>query len=239
MKEFISTGGVFEDGYQRSTVPTSTNMTKNEFFEKNGYLPLRGLIIDPENLFCPPPLDEDGNRLRGQMNFIRKDKVEMITEGTQVPGSLARYNVPYYKQLHYLVRKEVEQELGIDLLPTYFYDRFYYVGQQLYRHRDRPACEISVTLQISTNSDKPWPIWFERPDGSESYVLMNNGDAAVYKGCEREHWRDPLESKYGKWENRWRTFRGKEDDTYHHQIFLHYVNAQGPFVHHTNDSCNR
>ena len=46
------------------------------------------------------------------------------------------------------------------------------------------------------------PIWFERPDGSESYVLMKNGDAAVYKGCEREHWCDPLESKYGKWKNK-------------------------------------
>jgi hypothetical protein len=134
-----------------------------------------------------------------------------------------------------LVRKEVEKRLGIDLLPTYFYDRFYYVGQQLKRHSDRPACEVSVTLQISTNSENPWPIWFERPDGSESYVVMKNGDAAVYKGCEREHWRDALESKYGKWENKWRTFRKKEDDTYHHQIFLHYVNAQGPFVHHAND----
>jgi len=26
-----------------------------------------------------------------------------------------------------------------------------------------------------------------------------------------------------------------EDDTYHHQIFLHYVNSQGPFVHFAND----
>ena len=234
-KKYVSTGGVYEDGYQKCNFPTTTNMTKNEFFEKNGYLPIPGLIRDPENLFCPPPLDEKGERLTGQLNYIRKDKVIHAGQEQQVRGSLSRYNVPTYKQLHYLVRKSVEKHLGIDLLPTYYFDRFYYVGQKLKRHSDRQACEVSVTLQISTNSNNPWPIWFERPDGSESYVLMNNGDAVIYKGCERDHWRDPLESKYGKVENLWRTFRKKEDDTYHHQIFLHYVNSQGPFVHFSND----
>jgi hypothetical protein len=210
-------------------------MSKNKSFEENGYILVPGLIADPENLYCPPPINDNGTRLTGQLKYHRKDKIEYVPEETQVPGSLARYNVFEYKQLHYVVRKAVENILGIDLFPTYFYDRFYYVGQQLNRHSDRPACEVSVTLQISTNSEKPWPIWFERPDGSESYVLMKNGDAAIYKGCEREHWRDPLESKYSKWENKWRTFRKEEDDTYHHQIFLHYVNAQGPFVQHAYD----
>ena len=235
MKEFKSSGGVYPPDYKRESLPTTTNMTKNEFFEKNGYLPVKKLIIDPENIFCPPPVDQHGKRVTGQLTYWRKDKVQYIPEEKQVNGSLARYNITVYKPLHFLIQKEVEKKLGIDLLPTYFYDRFYYVDQQLFRHSDRFACEISVTLQISTNSDKPWPIWFERPDGSETYSLMENGDAVIYKGCEREHWRDPLESRYGKWRNMWRKFRGKEDDTYHHQIFFHYVNAQGPFVHHAND----
>ena len=54
MKEFKSTGGVYEKDYVGCARPTSTDMTKNEFFEKNGYLPLPGLIADPENLFCSP-----------------------------------------------------------------------------------------------------------------------------------------------------------------------------------------
>jgi len=211
------------------------SMTKNEVFERNGYLFLPGLVSNVEDIYCEPPLDEHGKRLTGQLKYIRSDKFFYEPEEGQVSGALARYNVPVYKELHFLVRKAVEKELGIDLLPTYFYDRYYYVGQELKRHKDRPACEVSVTLQISTNSTKPWPIWFQRPDGSEASITMKNGDAAIYKGCEREHWRDPLQSKYGKWENKWRTFRKKEDDTYHHQIFLHYVNAQGPFVHFAND----
>ena len=239
MKEFVSTGGVYEDGYRRSCLAPTTNMTKNESFEKNGYLFLPNLVANPDDMYDPPPCDaETGKRITGQINYVRSDKFTYTPDEMQVNGSLARYNVPKYKELHYQVRKAVEKELGIDLLPTYFYDRFYYVGQQLKRHSDRPACEISVTLQISTNRMDPWPIWFERPDGSESYVLMKNGDACIYKGCEREHWRDPLESKYSKWKNKYRKLLSKEDDTYHHQIFLHYVNAQGPFVHHGNDRAN-
>ena len=235
MKEFVSTGGVYEEGYQSCNTPTTTTMSKNESFEKNGYLFLPQLISDPENLYCPCPLNEHGERLTGQLNYQRADKFTYCPDEKQVNGSLARYNVPMYKQLHYLVRKQVEKSLGMDLLPTYFYDRFYYVGQQLKRHSDRPACEVSVTLQISTNSENPWPIWFNRPDGSDGYVVMKNGDAAVYKGCEREHWRDPLESKYNRMQRRIRKVRKMEDDTYHHQIFLHYVNSQGPFVHFAND----
>ena len=235
MKEFVSTGGVYEEGYQSCATPTTTTMSKNESFEKNGYLFLPKLITDPENLYCDPPLNEHGDRLTGQLNYQRADKFTYTPDEKQVNGSLARYNVPMYKQLHFLVRKEIEKVLGMDLLPTYFYDRFYYVGQQLKRHSDRPACEVSVTLQISTNSENPWPIWFNRPDGSDGYVVMKNGDAAVYKGCEREHWRDPLESKYNRMQRRLRKVRRMEDDTYHHQIFLHYVNSQGPFVHFAND----
>ena len=235
MKEFVSTGGVYEEGYQSCATPTTTTMSKNESFEKNGYLYIPQLITDPENLYCPCPLNEHGERLTGQLNYHRADKFTYCPDEKQVNGSLARYNVPMYKQLHYLVRKQVEKSLGMDLLPTYFYDRFYYVGQQLNRHSDRPACEVSVTLQISTNSENPWPIWFNRPDGSDGYVVMKNGDAAVYKGCEREHWRDPLESRYNRMQRRLRKVRRMEDDTYHHQIFLHYVNSQGPFVHFAND----
>lgn len=234
-KEYKSTGGIYEEGYECPCSPTTNNMSKNKTFEKNGYLFVPGLIENPKKLFDPPPVNENGERIMGQMKYLRKDKVTFTTIEKQVPGALARYNTPIYKELHYTVRKKIETILGMDLLPTYYYDRFYYVGQQLKRHSDRPACEVSVTLQISTNRKEPWPIWFERPDGSESYVLMENGDAVIYKGCEREHWRDPLQSRYGKWENKWRALIKKKDDTYHHQIFLHYVNAQGPFVHHAND----
>ena len=226
MKEYKSTGGVYQEGYQRCVTPPR-KMSKNESFEKNGYLLVPGLIADPENLYVPLPQE------RGQITYYnnRMDKYEHLPMESQVNGSLARYNIPTYRELHFLVKKEVEKILEMDLHPSYFYDRFYFPNQQLKRHSDRPACEVSVSLQISTTLENPWPIWFERPDGSEAHVLMKDGDAAVYKGCEREHWRDPLPSRYNKTQRLWRKVRKVADDTYHHQIFLHYVDANGPYCH--------
>ena len=83
--------------------------------------------------------------------------------------------------------------------------------------------------------DSPWAIWFEKPDGEEVSVKMNSGDAVIYKGCEREHWRHPMKSNYNRLQRKWLKTRKKEDDTYLHQIFFHYVDAQGPFVHYAFD----
>lgn len=203
----------------------------NQVFDQYGFIFVPRLIINPENLKCDVPEE------RGSIQYYNNkiDNFSHIPEENQVKGSLSRYNIPIYRELHYLVKNELEKILDMDLYPTYFYDRFYFAGQKLDRHIDRPACEISVTLQISSNRSEPWPIWFQFPDGSEDYVSMNDGDAVIYKGCEREHWRDPLSSRYNKTQKIWRKIKRLPDDTYHHQIFLHYVNANGPFLQYAYD----
>lgn len=229
-REYVSTGGIYTEGYVRPILPFR-KMSKNESFERNGYLFLPGFIQNPELLYEPPLVYENGKRITGVLKYTRKDKFQFISEDN-VKGALARYNIPKYKELHFLVKKAIEEILGMDLHPSYFFDRFYFAGHHLTRHVDRHACEVSVTLQLNTNNpDNPWPIWFDLPDGSEKYVLMKDGDAVIYKGCEREHWRDALPSKYNKTQKFWRKVRKLPDDTYHHQIFLHYVDANGPFVH--------
>ena len=206
-------------------------ISPREKFDQDGYLFVPNAITNPENLYCPPPVDNEGQRLTGIQKYFKDNKIEYTPVEGQVGGALARYNHPSYAPLHYVVRKLVQNILKIDLFPTYYYERFYYVGQELTRHRDRPSCEISVTLQISTNRKDPWPIWFQLPDDSEKLVNMKNGDMVIYKGCEREHWREPLQSKYNRVGKFFNQVKKREDDTYHHQIFLHYINAQGPYVH--------
>jgi len=231
MKEYKSTGGVYGEGYQRC-VSLPRKMSKNEFFEKNGYLFISGMIADPENLYVPLPKE------RGKITYYnnRMDKYDYCPDEKQVAGSLARYNIPIYRELHFLVKKEVERILEMNLHPSYFYDRFYFPNNILERHIDRPACEVSVSLQISTTLNNPWPLWFERPDGSESYVEMKNGDAVIYKGCEREHWRDAMPDEVPWLEKKIAKIKGKEIESFHHQIFLHYVDANGPFVHYAFDT---
>ena len=160
----------------------------------------------------------------------------------QVEGSLACYWHPQYRSIHSGIRLKLEKELGKKLYNTYYYDRFYFPGQALKRHADRNACEISVTVHISSNIKEPWPIWIKTPDtyadkkktiitqkGENRSVILNAGDGMVYKGCERPHWRDPMPGK----KKFWNIF--KKENLYYHQIFFHYVLADGQRVECAND----
>ena len=211
-------------------------MTDKEIFERDGFLEVPEIIIDPKNLFTKPPKNHNGSRTSGSLKYNLRQEPQYDKDETQVPGSFSVYNNPKYREIHRLVRRVVQNILEIDLHPTYFYERFYYAGQELKRHSDRPACEISVTLQISTNLKEPWDIWFQKPDGKETSIKMKSGDAVIYKGCEREHWRFPMKSNYNILQNKINKLKKKEDDTYLHQIFFHYVDAQGPFVHYAYDA---
>ena len=212
-----------------------TSWTRNEFFDTNGYLIIKNLC-DPEKLFDSVPKE------RGVFNWRGSDKLDKFTYEeieTQVNGSVARYWHPQYRKIHSEIRLILERVIGRKLYNTYYYDRFYFPGQELKKHTDRPACEISVTIHISTNIKESWPIWIKTPDtfedktmkiasGENRFVHLEAGDGMVYKGCERPHWRDPmpglLESKINK-----------DESLYYHQIFFHYVLQDGIRAHYAWD----
>ena len=125
----------------------------------------------------------------------------------QAPNSHSMYDFMPFVRL--LVEKvpEVSELLGEKVLPTYTYARVYKEGSELLRHRDRPACEISLTLNLFKDID--WPIYFQRPDGSETSIELEPGDAVMYLGCQADHWRNK--------------FEGQECI----QLFLHYVRSYG------------
>lgn len=210
----------------------NTSPTNNEQFDKDGYLVIKNLW-NPQDLYCEPP------EIKGQYNYFGKiDKFNHIPVENQVEGSTSRYYYPPYKYLHSQIRIKLEEIIGKKLYNTYYYDRFYNPGQALSNHADRPACEISVTLHISSNVSKLWPIWIKTPDtydnpinktniikvGDTRSVILNPGDGMIYKGCERPHWREPLPREYT------RTWYGKKiekEGLYYHQVFFHYVLADG------------
>ena len=224
---------VIKNEYQNQ----GTSWTRNEFFDTNGYLIIKNLC-DPKKLFHPVPKE------RGLFNWRGSDKLDKFTYQeveTQVSGSLARYWHPQYRKIHSEIRLILEQAIGRKLYNTYYYDRFYFPGQELKKHTDRPACEISVTIHVSTNIKESWPIWIKTPDtfedktmktliasGENRFVYLEAGDGMIYKGCERPHWRDPmpglLESNINK-----------DESLYYHQIFFHYVLQDGIRAHHAWD----
>ena len=75
----------------------------------------------------------------------------------------------------------------------------------LKKHKDRPSCEISVTVHIGSDNT-PWPIYM---DGKP--MDTKPGDAVIYLGVEDTHHRNMLDSDY------------------HSQVFLHYVDKNGPY----------
>ena len=201
-----------------------------DYFNRHGYLIIKNLY-DPKELYTSVPSE------RGQINYYGSvDRYHHNPDEIQVPGSLARYSYPKYKQAHTKIRLILEDLLGEKLYNTYYYDRFYFTGQRLVRHSDRGSCEISVSVQISTNAVKPWPFCIETPNGEERFANLQNGWGLLYKGCEREHWRDPLKTRHNKKQRLLNKIFKKEDDTYHHQIFFHYVNANGHYAHHAFDA---
>ena len=193
-------------------------------FDENGYLIIKN-IWDPNDLKRPVPLH------RGRVTYYGKNIADFdyTPIEDQVVGSVATYWFPQYREIHSRLRKKIEKIIGCELYNTYYYDRFYF-GQALNYHVDRPACEISLTFHISSNTENPWPIGIKTPYNEDKYVILNEGDGMLYKGCERPHWRYPLELKQPK-KNLFSRFKKSEkDDTYYHQIFFHYVLADGNYA---------
>jgi hypothetical protein len=131
-----------------------------------------------------------------------------VTDG-QVQGAPSAPYDPMMTCLLVELQPVVEAATGLSLWPTYAYFRVYGRGAALKVHRDRAACEISVTLTLGCQP-VPWPIWIEGAHGPVS-VLLSAGDALVYRGVECRHWREPLSG----------------DEVV--QVFLHYVDQAGPY----------
>ena len=108
---------------------TGTTWTRNEDFDKDGYLKIKDLWA-PEELYHPLP------DLRGQLNYWDKNPEHFnhTPVEQQVEGSLARYWHPQYRSIHSGVRKKLHKVLGRKLYNTYYYDRYYFSGQELMKH---------------------------------------------------------------------------------------------------------
>ena len=75
----------------------------------------------------------------------------------------------------------VEKEINLKLIPTYCYVRKYFKGSTLSTHKDRDACEISLTYTIS---GPEWSIHM-----GDDIVTTKIGNGVIYKGCEIPHGR--------------------------------------------------
>ena len=174
-------------------------------------------------------------------DFLDKDScAELVTElrrlvaegktvkDEQCPLSQAIHGAPTFDALLEQLTPHFEQASGKKLFPTYAYARLYNPNDKLEIHTDRPSCEISATLTLGFEGDV-WPFYVGDHDETKSseqvlgqfdtpYWLKNIsridmkiGDAVLYRGQEKVHWREKYTE--GKWQA---------------QVFLHYVDQNGP-----------
>ncbi len=138
----------------------------------------------------------------------------------QVPTAKTILDHEYmFETLHERLWPVVEQIVGEELIPTYAYARLYGNGDTLEKHRDRPACEVSVTIQLGRSHHYAWPIFM----GNLRFDL-GEGDGVVYSGCDVEHWREPCAGP---------------DGYYAGQVFLHFVRKHGVHTAQVGDSSMR
>jgi alkylated DNA repair dioxygenase AlkB len=128
---------------------------------------------------------------------------------TQVPNTPGVHGDPVLDELMEQLRPAVEFCTGLRLYPTYSYTRFYKHGDRLPPHRDRAACEISLSLNLDQVPAGPWALNVQGEDGATAALLLP-GDVLLYRGIALTHWREP--------------FAGERLT----QVFLHYVDQNGP-----------
>ena len=109
---------------------------------------------------------------RDAVEFMYKNNInyESPLLGTwtdkQVPNTYSHYADMVMETLLMKVLPIMKKETGLELIPTYSYARAYKKGDILRRHKDRPSCEISTTLNLGGD---PWPIFIDGT-GADSVI---------------------------------------------------------------------
>jgi hypothetical protein len=174
-------------------------MTIQEF-KDNGYVHLKN-VLDEQS--CK-------NLTEYLKNLVNQ---QQTIQDLQCPKSQAVHGAEQFDKLLEALVPYFEEKSGLKLFPTYSYARLYnQQGEELKNHRDRPACEISATITLGFEGDV-WSIYMgDNEDKTDSLKIdMAIGDAVMYRGCDKYHWREPYVE--GQWQA---------------QVFLHYVDQNGP-----------
>ena len=170
-------------------------------------------------------LKRDAVRFMYENNVVADTGLFGTWTDQQIPNTYSHYADFAMETLLVKMLPVMAKETGLNLIPTYSYARIYKHGDILRRHKDRPSCEISTTLNLGGDA---WPIFID-PTGSDNVideyknihkpgapkgieVNLKPGDMLIYSGCDLEHWREPFEGELCG------------------QVFLHYNHADGRFA---------
>ena len=152
--------------------------------------------------------------------LLRNIDLQETNQDEQVPNSLTLLSHDIvFETLQERLWDRIESVVGRPLIPTYAYARLYQNSNTLEKHIDRPACEVSLTIQLGRSHHYAYPIYLEG-----TRVDLAEGDGLLYYGMDQEHWREKCNGP---------------DNYYSGQVFLHYVYADGEHADQVGDKTNR
>ena len=107
----------------------------------------------------------------------------------------------------------MEKIVGEPLTETYWFTTIYTNNSYMARHKDRDACEISLSLNLK--SDCNWTLNLQDLQGKEHRLNTKAGDALCYLGREIAHESEFLVNKHRQ---------------IYIQSFFHWVRTNGDFA---------
>ena len=127
--------------------------------------------------------------------------------GKELPDTHGVYKDPFAEACLFSFRDRVQKYFKEEIHPSYSFYIVYENGQQLTKHVDTDACEISVSIHTGhlygdSYQGTVWPLYIDTDP-----VFLEVGDALLYDQKEKKytHWREPF------------------DGIYQIQLLLHYV----------------
>ena len=202
---------------------------EREAYRDDGYVLLK-------DLFPPVVLQAFRSRIQQDLNFHgSRDYVRGNSLLTK--PAIEVYSLEYPPMASFLwgLTPRVTQVAGRELMPSYAYFRIYQKDDVCRVHSDRPACEHSLSLTVELGDNIPWALSLEKRHldqplaaidsdfGDEPYnaIPMSAGDAVMYRGVNHRHGR--LDPNPNSWSA---------------HMFLHWVDANGPYAGHAFDRAN-
>ena len=110
-------------------------------------------------------------------NQVTHDKNPLVGnfKDQQVPGSYAKYADRLMETLLVKVIPIMKAKTELNLIPTYSYTRLYRKGNILKRHKDRPSCEISTTLNLGGDNCGQVFLHYNNVNGQFKYINIFDG----------------------------------------------------------------
>jgi len=159
-------------------------------FEKNGFVKIKN-VLSPEII----------ELYKSFIDISHLDDMRRRETGPYLGGDIQSVDGNVLDNSILLYCKHIVEKIWAtdNMVPSYAYSREYFRGAELKNHRDREACQYSITITMCKRGEGTSALFFSDSDNKSNPIPvdLDEGDAIIFNGGSnyggKWHWRDPLE----------------------------------------------